>query len=291
MIILSVGESINFTTGLNHTMQMVYGQDRIDLTVAGIIGSAGVDWEMAMHFDKVGTYEICFEAYPLDPDTCAECPTVIRCEEFEVKQWKDATWIPLGEKWNLISLPIVPFDTSIGSVMAPLAHFGSGLLGQLAFRSIWHYDRCDDEWLVRGNGQTSLETIEDGKSYWVRMMTANEWDTAYTAFGLAGYWGGLMPPARLWLFGTETPMPPAGPSAYVQCEGWNMLGFRSVIDRLVGGVTGTEYLYGHTFGTHYTAVYSWDGTAWQSLATTDIMFVGRGFWVYWQELRTVNPPL
>ena len=72
--------------------------------------------------------------------------------------------------WNLISLPITPFDTSIESVLTPLA-FPYDLV------SIWYYDRCNDEWLVYGNGDTTfktLTTMEDGKAYWVRMRYPEE---------------------------------------------------------------------------------------------------------------------
>ncbi len=280
----------NFETASNHTMQMVPGQRSIMLPNDGTLITEDLEWELAIHFDKVGTYEICFNAWALDDNACVECQDVFRCVEFDVKQWKDAMPIYLGEKWNLMSLPIVPFDTSIEGILAPFSR-------KFAVRSIWHYDRCLDEWFAYGNGQTSLETMEDGKSYWVRMMTENEFIAAFTpvfgAAGAEGLWGipNLGPPWKLWVFGTETPMPPAGPSAYLQCEGWNMLGFRSVIDRPVGGIVGNEYLYGHTFGTHYTAVYGWTGTAWQSLATTNDMEVGFGYWAYWQMERTVNPPL
>gem|GEM_PF-1871319 len=279
-----------FTPDGPETMKMVQGQDRVTLANHGGPVTANILWELGLHFDKVGTYEICFEAWAIDSGACYECNNVQRCFTFEVKQWKDAIPIYLGEKWNLISLPIVPFDTSIDAV---LASFDAGYL----VRSIWNYDRCDDEWFAYGNGHTSLETIEDGKSYWVRMPTKNEFIAMYTpAVGAVWaeiYWNfaNVGPPWTLWIWGTETPMPPAGPSAYLQCPGWNMLGFRSVIDRTVGGVVGDEYLYGHTFGTHYTAVYGWNAGAWQSLATTDDMVVGRGYWAYWQLQRTVNPPL
>lgn len=73
--------------------------------------------------------------------------------------------VSLTAGWNLISLPIVPFDTSIESVLASLA-FPYDLI------SVWYYDCCEGEWLVYDNGDTGFKTLtimEDGKAYWVHM--------------------------------------------------------------------------------------------------------------------------
>jgi len=115
--------------------------------------------------------------------------------------------VSLTGGWNLISLPIVPFDTSIDSVLASLA-FPYDLI------SIWYYDSCEGEWLVYGNGDTgfqTLTTMEDGKAYWVRMRYPEEQHSDPSISGTYPY--------ALWVFGTNAQMPPDLPSSYDVCEG------------------------------------------------------------------------
>ena len=276
-----------------------FAQRRQNLALGLTVGPEyGTDWEsflLGLHFNAVGTYEICFQALWTGAESCAECQNVERCITFDVKQDKDAIRIKLEPKWNLISLPIVPFDASIDSVLAPFSR-------KFTWKSVWHYDRCADDWFVFGNGQSSLTTIQDGKSYWVRMMTEYEFVTFFTPIVGAGTAASLWAGASygptgwyLWIFGTEAPRPPAAPSSYPQCPGWNMLGFRSVVDRDVhtGGPVPLPYLDGHLWATHIQAVYGFDALAqdWISLAQTDTMVVGQGYWVNWAVARTVNPPM
>ena len=191
---------------------------------SGLAANFLFTWELGLHFSVPGEYELCFDLDATDLACCIGCESVSRCETFVVHQWKDAWYIDISPKWNLISLPLVPFDSSVESILAPLAIEGDGELAEMAFKSIWHYDRCADDWFVYGNGQTSLTDIVDGKSYWFRMMTPAEWNLAYGALGLTGYWA-AGDTARLWVFGTAKPMAPAAPAAYPVCEGWNMVGF------------------------------------------------------------------
>jgi len=170
--------------------------------------------------------------------------------------------------WNLISLPIAPFDTSIESVLAPLAY-------PYDLVSVWHYDRCKDEWLVYGEGHTSLRTIEDGKAYWVRMRYPEEQHPDPAVSGTYPY--------TLWVFGTTSPMPPGLPSAYDVCVGWNMVGFRSVAE-----MAPHEYL--SSFGSSdYGAIYGWDSYRQHWITRPDRLVPGRGYWIPFSVAGKVHP--
>jgi hypothetical protein len=131
-----------------------------------------------LHFSEVGTYTLCFELIcEGGDDWTGTCPICVApgediivipetCYEFEVHQWKDAFKIVLDEKWNLISLPLVPFDSDIEVILASLSAAGMADL-----ISIWHYDCATPEWLcyTPDGGVDTLFEIVDGKSYWFRM--------------------------------------------------------------------------------------------------------------------------
>jgi hypothetical protein len=217
-----------------------------------------VDYVAALHFSSVGSYQICLYAEcPEVPGCDPEASDIIaeKCLDVEVHQWKDAAKITLDEKWNLISLPLVPFDTDIDAILAALPAAG---LAQLV--SIWNYDGCTGEWFVHGNGQSSLTDLEDGKGYWVRMTypMASTYD--------------------LWVWGTEKPMPPAAPAEYAVCEGWNMMGFTSLTAMDID-----DYLW--NWGTPDPVVYDWVEGDWTAQGwalrsfTGDDFYPGQGYWV------------
>jgi hypothetical protein len=204
-----------------------------------------VKWECKLHFSSPGTYQMTFYL---------QCPAV-QCGAGEktwsgtlpitVHQWKDPGKIILEEKWNLVSLPIVPFDTDIASLLASLDAEALDKDGVDDLLSIHYYDRSDfacvdpGTWKVYAHdgSQTSLETMEDGKSYWVRMTYPNQGNMPYT-------W---------WIFGTAVPMPPGSPREYPACTGWNMLGLTSRVD-----VDIMDYLW--NWNTSDYVVYGWDNT-------------------------------
>jgi hypothetical protein len=231
------------------------------------------NWELELHVDKVGEYELCFEVVcPAGALTCPECsaePVTIAkiCLPITAHQWKDAGKIILEEKWNLVSLPLVPFNTDIGALLASLpAEATDGDTVDELIR-IDHYDRTGcptgGTWLTYGNGQTSLTTMEDGKSYWVKL--------SYPAGNYT--W---------WVWGTEKPMPPKSPSEYPVCSGWNMFGFTRLTSLAVD-----SYLW--NWGVAPAAdpvIYRWDNTGtWTSSGWklvnwlgSELLIPGDGFW-------------
>ena len=249
-------------------------------SISSLAANTTLPWEGLIHFDVVGEYTICFWAEcpgGAGGDICAPTSTEDEiltevCFDFDVHQWKDVGKIILDEKWNLISLPLVPFDTDIETLLGSLdgeafdADFDSDLI------SIWHYDRCADEWFVYGNGQSSLTDMVDGKSYWVRM-----------SYPMAGNY-------TWYVWGTARAMPPAAPSAYAMCPGWNMFGFTSLADDLF-----ENYLWNLDTTPNEPLVYGWDNTGdwltsgWLIRNSGDNLFTGQGYWGAFPAAATIIP--
>jgi hypothetical protein len=233
-----------------------------------------------IHFSSPGDYEICFYLEcPAVPCLAGAQIVAQECLAAKAYQWKDSGKILLDEKWNLVSLPLVPFDTNLANLLKslPAEALDADTVDELI--SIHHYDRtgCPDvgTWKVYGGGQTSLSTMEDGKSYWVRMTYPITASPAYT-------W---------WVWGTALPMPPASPKQYPVCKGWNMLGFTSLVDDAVD-----DYLWNWAVGSY--VVYGWlnTGTAatstWNYIDATvpDNLVTGQGYWAAFPAAGYVYVP-
>jgi hypothetical protein len=266
-----------------------------------LTAATSMTWAGLIHFDTVGDYTLCFTAVcppggGCIPPDCSNGGTVLvqQCYDISVHQWKDANKIRLDEKWNLISLPLVPFDTDIDALLASLP--GQALNGDGAsdLVSIWNYDRCADEWFVHGNGQSSLTDMVPGDAYWVR-MTYPMGDCRPIYQQLLGIC--VLSPAYYdwWVFGTHVAMPPAAPGAYPVCAGWNMVGFTNWQNDTAG-----NYLW--NFGSPtppeqpYPLIYGWDNTGdwltsgWEVIATpAGTLEVGQGYWMAFQWDDTIFP--
>ena len=237
-------------------------------SISPLLANSTVTFEGMLHFDTVGVYTICFWAEcpgaPGAPCTPPTGPTgsiiVEKCYDFNVYQWKEAEIVTIREKWNLISLPLVPLVDGM-SVEDALASIPAADLANIL--SIWYYDTCEDEWLVWGNGQSSLTSLDDGKGYWVR-----------AAYPLPGC-GNI----TWWTWGTILPVPPASPAEYPVCEGWNMIG---VIGWL--NVSPQTYLWNWA-GAPNPVVYGWQQGCWDAQTwyivpwTSATMVDGQGYWV------------
>jgi hypothetical protein len=207
-------------------------------------------------------------------------PTVKASTAADVSSRHDSRLYTVGESsggvsltggWNLISLPVVPFDTSIESVLASLA-FPDDLI------SVWYYDCCEAEWLVYGNGDTgfqTLTTMEDGKAYWVRMRYPEEQHSDPSISGTYPY--------ALWVFGTKAPMPPGLPPSYDVCEGWNMVGFRSMEE-----MAPEDYL-GALSTSEYGAIYGWDPYLQDWVTNPGRLVPGHGYWIPFSVGGAINP--
>jgi len=232
-------------------------------------------WAGLIHFDTVGDYTLCFRAI-CPGSSAAPCsttsvgPSVLaeQCFKIKVYQWKDVGKIILDEKWNLISLPLVPFDTSIAGLLASLDSEALDADGGADLVSIWNYS--GGTW---SNYPGALTTMVDGKSYWVRMtypMTGS-----YT-------W---------YVFGTARNMPPAAPSAYSVVPGWNMFGFTSLTDKTIG-----TYLWNYPTSATQPLVYGWDNSGdWLTsgwalkLFSGATLVSGQGYWGAFQAAGSIIP--
>jgi hypothetical protein len=235
-------------------------------------------WNSSIHVDTMGKgYEICFSAEcPGSADPCdpyGEEEFARDCLEVDVYQFKEAFKIPLYRKWNLISLPLVPLvDPPIDPILDAYA-FKSEIL------SVWYFDQCDDKWYVYPAGtpgaDAELTDMEDGKGYWIRIK--------YDVANPAG-----TPLDGLWVWGTQKPVPPASPSAYPVCVGWNMIGFTSL-----GNMWDSVYLWNFPFPGAHGAVYGWwaPTQTWFALChDAVVMWPGEGYWASFGVDGTIFPP-
>jgi len=168
--------------------------------------------------------------------------------------------ISLVQGWNLISLPLIPANTPIGTVFGGLALAGESSI-------IWSYQ--GGKWLsatLSGTKFTgTLTTAKDGFGYWVYMTKAD----------------------TLWVNGYIFAPPPATPPSYSLTAGWNLVGFKpqptvtteslsSYLSSITGDYdTAHVYLYQNSLGT-------WTNTE-TSLAP------GQAVWVYMTTPATLTP--
>ena len=197
-------------------------------------------------------------------------------------QYMDSFKVPLEDKWNLVSLPLFPFDTDIAAVLGSMDD-----ISQLV--SVWHFAQCEDPAPDAGVWHTStysagtftgdLTDIKTGKAYWIRTLHPGE--TGYVA-GAIGF----------WVFGTSSIMPDSigmDMGYFDVCEGWNMVGFKAPWPAGVVAVQNDAiYLWNFNTGVmdtvHYGLIYQWDptvvpGTWVTHLPGTLNMVPGEGYWI------------
>lgn len=196
--------------------------------------------------------------------------------------------IPLHKRWNLISIPFVPFDERPSEI----------LKGTKNISSVWTYDGSTNQWFVYtpdGNDQNdNLESIMPGWGYWV---FAHEDDTLTIG-------GSLF---------SEGPILPTGRPVVA---GWNLVGHYGTNEK---EIIKDPYCADHdTFGRpvlcslgslvdtnngfpKWSSVWtfincgshneSWVGlkTCGNSFTQVDSMYAGRGYWVEMEEKDNYAP--
>jgi hypothetical protein len=161
--------------------------------------------------------------------------------------------ITLVKGWNLISLPLIPLDSSINAVLA-------GILDKVI--SVWHWDAAAKRWYSFAPGASSdLTSMRDGKAYWINMKAAQ----------------------TLNLAGREMPVGSQLPPSYDVVVGWNMVGFKSIANN----VTAKGYL----GGTEYVRIYYFESGTWKSIPSPyeDLLKPGLGYWVAFTAPGTIYP--
>ena len=269
------------TVTLNLTGDPTWGGTLTPAAPSFVVGnvSLGVnstfEWAGLIHFDTVGSYQICFDvicpAGALICPACSAAATVVvhQCFDFKVYQWKDAAKITLQEKWNLISLPLVPLAGASANINDLVLSIPAADRAKIL--SIWSYDCTAKTFSTWGPGFTSLSTMADGKAYWVRV-----------SYPLAGC-GNI----AWWVFGTEKPMPPASPAQYPVCAGWNMVGFLGTAPKVASAYlwnwTATSVIYGWTQG-------CWNVQNWALIPFGSTLNPGQGYWMAFPAAGYVYVP-
>jgi hypothetical protein len=244
-----------------------------------------ISWVCILHFSSPGNYKICFYLECPEID-CGPGEKLIadECLEAEVYQFKEAWYIELCPKWNLISLPLYPFNTDITAILAPLS-------APDQLMSVWYFDQCTDPDPNVGTWYShpgTLLTMEAGKAYWVRMKHPGD----------PGYNPALFP-AFLWVWGVNAPMPPDSMALFEVCEGWNMVGFKPPWT-CPPGVPNPEldqdYLWNwwDTSATwpDYGTIYEWDATTqtWSwGYPWNYVLWPGLGYWIPFEYDGEIYP--
>jgi hypothetical protein len=202
-----------------------------------------------------------------------------------VYQWKDASYIELCPKWNLISLPLYPFSTDIADVLAPLARPDQ-------LMSVWYFDQCADPdpdvgtWHVYPG---DLDTMVAVNAYWMR--TCHPGDPGYDPAAF---------PLILWVWGNHAPMPPADPmGSFDVCEGWNMVGFKppwSGVPLVPQQEWDDLYLWNFwdtmLTSPDYGTIYEWDATVQDWIwyyPMGCLMDPGEGYWIPFSRDGEIYP--
>lgn len=122
--------------------------------------------------------------------------------------------INLRPGWNMISLPLIPFDADIADVLGDLiAHHSV-----LQVRAWMWEGGALVEKMWAPVGPHTLNQMKDGQGYWIQMA---DYDT-------------------LTVNGTPMPPPPMLPPAYAVHVGWNHIGFTSLAPQGLAGYLGPD---------------------------------------------------
>jgi hypothetical protein len=168
--------------------------------------------------------------------------------------------IYLNTGWNLISLPLIPTNTAIATVLAGITPTGKVI-------SVWYYNPLGAttalKWpsYVPGGPTPDLTTMEDGKGYLINMSA----------------------PATLVVSGTVLPVGSLTlPPTYDVSIGYNLIGFKSLTEMDNG-----DYLAPLSYR---LPIYWKEAGVWELLTTTaEHMNPGFGYWVYFNAAGTITP--
>jgi hypothetical protein len=176
--------------------------------------------------------------------------------------------VPLKEGWNLISLPVVPDNPIITTVMK--SQIDDNTLG-----TVWAYvgnPGKPKSWLFFQPGKAStLKTMNDGVGYWV-YMKAND---------------------ALYVKGTVIPAG-ALPPSYQLDQGWNLIGFKSQPDANATKRVG-QYLSSINGNYDPSNVWLYNSTSGLWIrADTDpntgtVLHPGDAMWILMTSAATLNP--
>jgi hypothetical protein len=163
--------------------------------------------------------------------------------------------------WNLISLPLIPTNSTIQNVT-------SGIQSKInTSRGIWYYDSSTQRWESYAPGVPSdLTTMEAGKGYWIYM------DDIRTLTET----GNFLP------VGDNLPKLPPEYRVYT---GWNLIGIHAQTDKTAG-----DYLINlGGYGIGWSSLFNYTAGKYQSISLSGTMNRGKGFWLYAPRNGTITP--
>jgi len=170
--------------------------------------------------------------------------------------------IRLSAGWNLVSLPLVPLSTKIGSVLG-------GLIVAKDFTVVWAYQggKWSSASLSKGKLSGSLTTMQDGVGYWIYMTKADTLNVDGCVFA----------------------PPPASPPTYSLSVGWNLIGFKpepTVVPEQVG-----QYLTSISGSYDPSNVWVYDNTSqsWIRANSSYMIQPGQAMWVRMTAAGTLRP--
>ncbi len=170
------------------------------------------------------------------------------------------TSLPIGldAGWNLISLPLIPNDNDLETMLAPV--WGD-------FIRAFKYDGCTETWssYIKDGPTPSLTTLDDGFGYWILMDD----DGTITVSGVVAL------------------DPPNLPPSYDVCAGWDLIGFKST-DEMTAGVY-LDALRSEAGVLTWTSVWGFANGDWVKVFSADMMEPGFGYWLAVLQDGTIYP--
>jgi hypothetical protein len=244
----------------------------------GIPGQWQTEWDSTTVPDGFYFLRICAEDVAGNTncaDSREDLPLIAEDGTEHFNPWPDAHWvyvnnrveIPLQVGWNLISSPLLPYDTDIADVLAHLIAHGT-------VKSVWTmvYQGGAQVWKVWTPAAGPVDTltkIVDGQGYWID-MAANDSLTIVGTWTTIG--SGVTPPS------------------YPVYDGWNLIGYThwgrptiwptdTVGDYLGAGLI--DNLQGLFYYDPWTNV-------WKKLYDPQNMVLGKGYWLSVTEAGVIR---
>ena len=153
--------------------------------------------------------------------------------------------IDLVKGWNLISLPLIPTDPSIATVLAG---------ADVTVNKVAYYTGGPEgSWQLYSPPIISLTQMKDGKGYWID-VSAN---------------------GTLTATGVQLALPGQVPPTYDIVAGWNLIGFTSTVGANAGNYLGPAVV------ATVEAMYRYDASVgyYKGVLPTEDLIVGSGYWL------------
>jgi len=167
--------------------------------------------------------------------------------------------IRLARGWNLVSLPVVPYDSTVASVLSGVTP--AGCVKQVR-TWVWVSGSLVEK--IWSAGPKTLTNIVDGQGYWFETTMAG---------------------CQFNVKGTAAGAPPAPPVSYKVYTGWNMIGFTSLVPKPWNVYLGSA-------GASASALYDYDeatGVYVPLFAGPANMMMFNGYWLAMSANSTIYP--